>query len=269
MKSYLYIILLSLTYVSCTEPIDLELNTNDNVRLVVDAQLTTETKAHLVDLSLTTDYFKEGTPDRATNAIVTITNGSVVEELKELEPGKYFTSSDYTGVENENYTLEIDYDGKTYSSNSTIEPVATLDSINYVSYEPFDDEDTDNYSVVAYFQEPSELGNYYLFKMRINGEYWTGGIEDWFFTDDSTVNGSYIGDAEFFSFYAEPGDTISFEQFSISKETYENLNAILLETVWRGGLFDGAPANVPSNINNGAIGAFITADLESKDIVIE
>jgi len=261
---------------SCTEPIDLDLNTDENVRLVVDGMLTTESKAHLIDLSLTTDYFEEGIPDRAKDAVVTISDGSITETLSELEPGKYFTSENFAGEENKTYTLSIDYDGKLYTSTSFLPTVATLDSMKVEFFEeeenPFEEEEgqpANNYMVIPYFQEPSQPGDYYIFKMLINGEYFTGSITDYFFTDDTAVNGSYIGDAEFFRFYAEVGDTITFEQFSITQEVYDNLQAVLLETAFRGGLFDGAPANVPANIDNGAVGAFIASDVESKSIVIE
>jgi len=155
--------------------------------------------------------------------------------------------------------------------------VTALDSISVFSFEPEDefgevnedDGPLDNHGVIAYFQEPSTPGDYYIFKMLINGEYFTGSIEDWFFTDDTAVNGSYIGDAEFFTFYAESGDTITFEMFSMTEEIYDNLQATLLETAFRGGLFDGAPANVPSNVDNGAVGAFIVSDVERKSLVIE
>jgi len=278
MKNLIYTaIIISLALSACTEPIDLELNKEENVRLVVDALITTESKAHLVDLSLTSDYFKEGTADRARDAIVTISDGNTTETLSELEPGKYYTSESYAGEVNKTYTLTIDYNEEIYSSTSILPSVATLDSIQVEYFEPIiipgeEEEETgpaDNYMVFPYFQEPSTPGDYYIFKMLINGEYFTGSIEDWFFTDDVAVNGSYIGDAEFFRFYAEPGDTITFEQFSMTEEVYDNLQAVLLETVFRGGLFDGAPANVPSNISNGAVGAFIAADIETKSVVIE
>lgn len=276
MKNSIYLaLLISVALSACTEQIELDLNTDENVRLVVDAMITTESKAHLVDLTLTTDFFQEGIPDRAEDAVVSISDGTTTEILTEDEPGKYYTSDGFAGEVNKSYTLKIDYDGETYTGTSILPPVATLDSINVVSFEPeedpFEEEEgpLDNNSVIAYFQEPAELGDFYIFKMLINGEYYTKGIQDWFFTDDTAVNGSYIADAEFFRFPAEPGDTITFEQFSITEEVFDNLNAVLLETIFRGGLFDGAPANVPSNIDNGAIGAFIAADIQSKSVIIE
>ena len=43
----------------------------------------------------------------------------------------------------------------------------------------------------------------------------------------------------------------------------------MLETEWRGGLFDSPPANVPSNVSNGALGYFGAAGRSEYTIVIE
>lgn len=260
-----------LVLASCTEPIELELNTDNNIRLVVDAQLTTETKPHLVQLNLTKDYFKEGESNAAENAVVTLSDGVTTETLSETTPGHYYTSEDYAGEENKTYTLRIEYNEEVYTSTSTIYPVMPIDSIDYEFFEAvenFFDEDDPYYALYAYFQEPPREGDHYIFKYTINNEP-SDNMLDWFFTDDFLVNGSYIADADFFDFDAEIGDIVTFEAYSTSEQTFDYLNAILLETEFRGGLFDGAPANVPSNISNGAVGAFVTMDVEKKSIEIE
>lgn len=261
---------------SCTEPIELDLNSDDNIRLVVDAFVTTDTMAHVIDLSLTKDYFGTGLPNKAQGAIVSISDGTSSVDLIENEPGKYYTPEDYYGEEGKSYTLNIDYDGSNFVGTTELPMLTNLDSINVIEFEPpvfpgQEEEDPfrDNYAVIPYFQEPAEEGNHYIFKMLINGEYFTETLIDWFFTSDDIVNGSYIGDAEFFTFFAEPGDDITFEMFSITKADFENLNAILLETEFRGGLFDGAPANVPTNVTGGAVGQFIMSDAERKTVTIE
>ena len=83
------VLLSTLVWASCTEPIELELNTDNNIRLVVDAQLTTETKPHLVQLNQTSDYFKEGEAEAAENAVVTLSDGVTIETLNETTPGHY------------------------------------------------------------------------------------------------------------------------------------------------------------------------------------
>lgn len=266
----LFCLLTIVAFNSCTETIELDLNTPNNIRLVVNGELTTEAKSHLVQLNLTTDYFKEGVADPAENAIVSISDGTITETLIESSPGFYYTSEDYFGEENKTYTLNIEYDGELYTSSSTIYPVAPIDSINYEFFEATEtafEEEEAHYTLYAYFQEPEEIGQYYLFKYTINQEP-AGDLRDWFFTDDAFVNGNYIGDADFFDFGAEVGDTVTFESYSISKAGYDYLTAILLETEFRGGLFDGAPANVPSNISNGALGFFMTMDVEKSNMVV-
>ncbi len=258
-----------LLFGACTEKIELDLNSGDNLRLVVDALLTTEEKAHLVKLSLSKDYFKEGESDAAQNATVSISDGSITENLVEQTPGSYYTSETFKGEENKTYTLRIEYEGEVYTSTSTILPVAPIDSITYEFMEAEEEDEEDYYSLFASFQEPSTINQYYMWKLDINGVYYTDSLAKWLFTEDALVNGNYIANVDFFDFEAEPGDIVTFEQYSITKEALDNLNAILLETEFRGGLFDGAPANIKSNIDNGALGLFITADIEKKSIVIE
>lgn len=267
--------LVAANFYSCTEKIDLELNEGNNVRLVVDAMLTTESKAHLVKLTLTQDYFDEEATPFAQNAVVKISDGNITENLIETEPGHYYTSDNFKGTENQSYTLSIEYEDEMYTSTSRISPVVAVDSILYDYAEAtedggglFDEESEAYYTLYAYFQEPATSDQYYMWKLKINGEYYTETLADWFFVSDEFVNGNYIADADFFEFDAEPGDVVEFEQFSISKETHDYFNNILLETEYRGSLFDGAPANVESNISNGALGLFICADVEKASMEI-
>lgn len=278
MKSIYIIIISTVVFLaSCTERIELDLNSDDNVRLVVDAELTTESKVHEVLLTLTSDYFKPGQPDPATGAIVTLNDGESTETLIEISDGIYNTSEDYAGEVGKTYTLTIDYDDETYTSVSTITAVAPIDEI-YLDYdwdllndpnEEIDFEEDENaYVLYGSFQEPATPDQYYLWRLKINGEY-DGGVPNWFFQEDGLVNGNYIGDADVFYFFGNIGDEIEFEQSSISKEVYDYILALFLETEWRGGLFDGAPANVPPNISNGAVGVFITSDVSRLSLTIE
>ena len=78
--------------------------------------------------------------------------------------------------------------------------------------------------------------------------------------DDANINGNYIYDAELFRIEQEKitkdETTIKISMQAISKQQYDYNLAVLLETVYKGGPFDGPSANVPSNISNGALGFF-------------
>jgi len=205
---------------------------------------------------------------------VTISDGTLTENLVETTPGHYYTSEEYFGEENKTYDLRIEYGGEVYTSTSTIDPVTSIDSVAYDLAEIDEDDEEDEdyvyepFGIYPYFQEPNTPNQHYLFKLSINGVPYTDEMIDWFFTDDTFVNGNYIEDAEFFNFNAMPGDSVTFEIYSISEAAYDYLNAMLLETEFRGGLFDGAPANVPSNMSNGALGAFLTMDVEKASLIM-
>jgi len=270
-KSIIYISILGLLLSACTKQIDLKLNSDDNVRMVVDAQLTTEAKAHLVKLTLTTDYFTPGTPDVATGATVTISDGSSLETLTESTPGMYYTPPTYQAVVGKSYILNINYDGKEHKSTPQyISPLLPIDSLATEFDVDIEDGDTiEYYTLYAWMQESPTPNEYYMWKMTINGVYYTDTASEWFFVEDDLVNGNYIGEADMFEFEAEIGDTVELEQYSITEETYDYLNALFLETQFRGGLFDGAPANVPPNIDNGAVGIFIASDIEKRSVIVQ
>lgn len=279
MNKTIYILTFLVLFVSaCTEPIDLDLNTDENVRVVVDAHLTTETKAHLVNLTNTRDYFTQGDPIPATGALVTLSDGSNTETLVEAEPGHYFTTDNYAGEVGKTYTLTVEYNGKTHKAVSEILPVASLDDVYYEIDEDNDDESTiegENgeiifetfYDIYGVAEEPDTPGNHYMWFVNVNGERYQKNYMDWFFVNDDGVNGQHI-DVDFFSVVAYPDDVVELEQLSITEDAHDFLFDIALE-VFRGGLFDGAPANVRTNFDNGALGYFITSDISTKSVVIE
>ena len=255
---------------ACTEPIDLDLNSGEFKRLVVDAWLTNETKAHEVKLTLTTDYLAEETPAPATGATVAITDGTETINLQELEPGRYFTPENVSGKPGHTYTLNIEYDGENYSAISTLHPVAPIDSLGFHEEEDFDtDDDYGAYSITLYTTEPAGEGDHYFWKA-----YPTSTPDDqtrtfWEIAEDRFVDGNDIGGAEIIYVDANPGDVFTLEQYRITKEAFDFFLAIQYETVYRGGLYDTPPANVPSNVSNGAVGFFVTAAVERGEVSFE
>lgn len=54
---------------------------------------------------------------------------------------------------------------------------------------------------------------------------------------------------------------VRLQMLSISKQKYDFYMAILLETDFSGAGFAGPPANVPTNLSNGALGFFSVSDV--------
>lgn len=270
MKAIKYIPFFLLLLTGCTEEIDLKLDNDEFQRLVVEAWLTDEAKAHEVKLSLTSDYFKNEAPVPAEGAVVSITDGTDVFALNEIEPGRYFTDENVSGKAGDTYTLNIDYDGQKYTATSLLEAAPPIDSLEAVIEEDSDSSDEFNeYTILLYTTEPEGEGDHY---------YWSSFPKDrpddqtrnyWEIAEDDFVDGNYIGGAEILYVEATPGETFIFEQYRITKEAFDFFLAIQLETQFKGGLYDSPPANIPSNVDNGAVGFFVTAGVEKNEVTFE
>lgn len=128
-RAWTYTLIWSLLVFSCVYPYELEIF-EEATALVVDATLTNETKAHLVQLTyserLDSSNFR---PVRS--AAVSYLSGGERIVLQESAPGKYVTDSSFAGVPGQTYQLEIQLsEGQHYlSTPETLLPPVEIDSI--------------------------------------------------------------------------------------------------------------------------------------------
>lgn len=259
----------ALLLVSCQENIDFDLNT-DKERLVVDGLITNVKKKHLVKLTRTTSFYKEEAPPAATGAIVSVSDGSTSWPLVEEEPGMYYTS-DIAFAVNKNYTLSIDYDGATYTASDYLYDDLKIDTAVVALNNKFDFEEGKElpfFDLILFAQEKQGLGDYYLWKYQVKKpdtafKDMTPKYSDWTYGSDEFVDGNnpesgwplFEGiDPEEIPLNTE----VHLQTFVISKSYYDFLDA-MGKQVERGSLFDGPPANVPTNLENGALGFFTAA----------
>ncbi len=253
---------------NCTERIDLELNEEENVRLVVEAWLTTERKEHTVRLTTTSSYFENQHPPPVLGAKVQISDGTNVFELEEFRwDGTYKTAEDVQGQVGKTYTLSIEYEGEVYMATSTIHRVPKIDSLGYMNVYEYDDEEYDKHHLTLYVQEPKGIGDFYVFKTHVNNQ--ARSLARALLISDEFIDGNYMNGVELKNVGFTIGDEVRLEMLSISEEAHDFLRSILLETEWQNGLFDGPPANVKGNISNGAMGMFITSATSRYTIKIE
>ena len=267
--SLLYLLILLVT--GCEEIMDIRFEGDGQKTLVVEGQITSDTMAHQVVLSWTADYFKKPPRDMATGASLTITEGEKIMDLTEIHPGIYRTSPDVYGEAGKTYTLHISLpDGRDFEGTETMKYCTDFDSIaqsdNY--NHGFGGFDLYGYDLLFYGYEPEPVGDQYMFLLYFNDSLCTDTISEVVYASDEFINGGYIRDFTT-HFIAEDefiGDSmrVTLEMQSISMEYYEYLTGLMLETVWRGTPWDGPPANVPGNINNGARGYFRAADVKRK-----
>jgi hypothetical protein len=260
---------MALIFVSCEDIMDVDFAGNKSRNLVVEGSITTDTMAHQVMLSFTGDFFDRPPKEMATGASVSIADGEKVFQLYERTPGEYITDSTVYGEVGKTYTLWIKLqDGSEYTASDLLRPCTDLDSIvqslNYNTHlEGY------GYDVLYYGREPEPAGDYYLHVLYIDNKLYTDTITEVSFASDEFINGNYISDYPVFRIreadIVQPNTPVRLDMYSISKQYYDFMAALMVETIWKGSPWDGPPANLPGNISNGALGFFRASDVKRKE----
>jgi len=135
MKKIIYILFL-FTLFSCRKDVKLKLPEYKQ-KVVVEAGIETGSTA-VVFLSYSVPYFGDfdySTPEKSfiKGAFVTVTDGNVIDTLKELDPntGYLYVGFKLHGQQGKTYTVKVTVAGKTYETSTTILNPAKLDSLYF------------------------------------------------------------------------------------------------------------------------------------------
>ena len=273
-KQILILIIFSLFF-SCTERIDFELNDGDNNRLVVEGGITSEYTKHRIKLSRTTSYFANQETPRELNAEVSVTDGdTTIFFTDENNDGIYETDS-VAGKLEKNYELNIKLqDGEVYTASAYMNPLDTqIDQLLYLYTDTlYDYSQNFYYYIFLFVQEPVGIGDYYIFDLYIDNVLQTDTLREKTYMQDELIDGAYL---EFIDIFAIPKNQlvnditmVGVKMSSAPKERFEYHIAVLFETDFRGGMFDGPPANIPTNISGSALGYFWTSDVNYFEIPV-
>jgi len=272
------IILIPIVYLlisSCTEIIELDLNNENNNRLTIEGTITDETKIHKVKLTRTSDYFVNQAANPELGAIVTISNEDTIFNLIDTDnDGVYDTDKELAGEAGKTYLLNIQLNnGEVYTAESYLKPIPKMDSVKYEyrrSDNPFDEDLY--YHINIFVQEPLTKGDCYQWELFIDGNHESDTLRNKNFVTDEFVNGHYFDNWSVYQIEEEKieNDTtvIKLQMLSISKEQYDFQMAVMLETDFSGAGFNGPPANIPTNISNGAIGFFRASAVTEDSLLI-
>jgi hypothetical protein len=278
-KIWLWMFVATVMASSCTERIEIDLE-DTYTRLVVYGNLTTDTTAHLVEITTTSSYYYNQAPPSVTGAEVEISDseGNVVY-LSELSAGKYYTPEDYFAVPGRTYYLRIELaepinENSIYTATSELPPINPIDSITLKLEENWGPDGI--MQVQCYYQDPPTR-EFYMFNIFKNGEWLTDTISNRFISDDEFYNGNYTnGIGVGFLNQAnerekvKPGDTITFQGGSITEDYYNFIWTLQQEASgFSNPLFSGPPANVQGNISDGAIGFFAVYAVSYASTVYE
>ena len=274
LKNLLYWLVLSLSISSCSERIDIELGSTYS-RLAVYGELTTDTLSHIVRLQKSGDYYLNEEADAVSEAIVEISydDTSIMYTENPVGSGIYLSPSDFYGIPGKTYFLTIsnvdvngDGEKEVYNASSFIHALNPIDSIDlkYTKMHFFA-----GWEIMVYVWDRPDVRNFYSYKATLNGRLLTDTLTEYSIQSDDFFDGSYtngitaeILDDSNGTEKAYPGDTIGFEINGITEEFYNFIYEAQSEAFRSIPLFSGPPANITSNISNGALGFFTAYSIE-------
>lgn len=250
---------------ACTESIDIKLNEGENNRLVVVGQITNEPGPHSVRLTRSTSYFYNQSAPAELGATVTISDGmQTLVLLDDDNDGTYWTDSAACGVPGRTYTLDIRLkNGETYTASDYMPIPNRFDTIyyKYINEEYGLTLPQYHYFFYASFTEQKGVDDCYMIYVYFNDSCYNSNFEDvkWAYASDvydgcGLFEDVLICDANEDSIPKKP--EARFDLFSVSPEYRQFIKDMSDETFGNSTILQGPPANIYSNISNGALGFF-------------
>lgn len=236
------IFIVSLLFLTgCEDVVDIELE-QSSPRLVIEASIlkvkSIPDTPHFIGLSTTAPFFDQQIPP-ASGALVKITDSNGQDFIfEEIDPGLY--RNDQLNPElGMTYHLQVIYHDNIYEASETFIAVPELENVEQYSNGGFSGNDLE---LRAYYTDPPETGNYYLFRFLYNDL----SLQIY---DDKFINGNRAF-AIFTNEDLKEGDRVSFEIQGISRRYYEYLFILRSQAGSGGGPFQTQPTTVRGNIIN-------------------
>lgn len=269
-------------FAGCTESADINTYVNSTgvtPVLIVDAEITTDTMAHHVTLTKSSNVTNSLPIHVFSNAIVSITDGTHVFNLKESpqKPGTYFTDSTVYGIPGNTYTLNIsniDLLGngvfESFTASSIMKKINPIDSIHIQFF------NSTVWIIDLYSQDIGGGLDYYLPKAYLNNILLTDSIHKYSPADNIGFNGQYYDGFQAIRLnekitenILKPGDKVTLELDGITEGYYNFIYAFLSQYNPKIPLFSGPSANLPTNIypQNQAAGFFAVYSVQRKSMI--
>jgi len=258
---------------SCEKAFDWKYQNENSKILVVEGIITNENKIQTVNLSWV--RANPNDPDiPITNATVNVKMAGVTYPFKHdsLNPGNYKSQQTFIGVVDATVSIEIIVDGATYTGFDKMIPVTASQRIKFKQVSATDtlyevtavastlssteqamwEINIDWSSLPAYQNKPPDSC-----KTRL------------YYYDLKTIDVSEVFAPAKQTLEFPKGATVTQTKYSLSPEHAEFRRSMLLETEWRGGIFDVSPGTVYTNIKGGAVGFFGASSVIKHTFVVQ
>lgn len=267
MKQLFFSFLIFFLFVSCEKRTDWPLHTQNTNVIVVDGIITNQSQIHTVNINYPVSQLNE-VPIPVTGAIVSIVmeDSTIILTEQPVNSGKYLTDSNFFGQTGKNYTLIINYENKVYTAKTyMVNGYSYLPNLEFVK-----NNENDlfylKWDISQYNAQKASMWEILFDWSKVNG--YTQQDPDsckarlLFYTLPS-LDVSEIFAPEVEKVYFPSGTIVNLRRFSLNPEHSEFIRSLLSETTWQGGIFSSTPANVNTNLSEGATGYFGACELVS------
>jgi hypothetical protein len=250
-------IILILSILTLSSSCELETNWNFQAAepvVIVDAIITNENKAQVISIYYSSSQLNDTSlPLSGANVLINDGINSFPFNESPSTPGLYL-SDPFIAATNVKYALIISYENKADTAYATMVPISPF---NEYSFEQKD-------SLLKYNDTGSELPAmtevYYNWSDNPTycAEYGSCMASQTFYSlnivDMSKEFAHLLNPKQVIQFPS--GTLVSRKKYSLSEEHQNFIRSLLIETEWRGGLFDVEQGNIPTNFVNGTKGWF-------------
>lgn len=287
MKKILFSILIAFLFASCEDVIDVDLDQGES-QLVVDGFVTNTNQTQTIRLTKSADYFLNAPTPFVTNASVKIHGpNALVYNFVSDQLGNYQYNPQTLGAIDSigfPYKLEIQYDNKTYTSISVLNPVPKIDSMTR-SFEEEELDQEEGYYAQFYARDFAGREDFYWIKAYKNDSAINAlDPSSLILSQDAAFGGNAADGLEFIlplraaitdgEKPLEVGDTSIVELLSINEDVFEFLEQLTIQAN-NGGLFSTPPANIRSNIKDAfgnqqdeVLGVFSVSAIVTDSLII-
>ncbi len=248
-STYTYIALVFLlisSLISCTDTVDVHLP-NGGTRLVVEASINWEKgttgQTQIIELSESTAFFDNNPDLPVTGAVVSITkDDDGLQFIFEDQNNGNYIVSDFVPEIDQSYTLDIEYNGQSYTATETLMSVTEINDIEQTIEGSGDEEEI---QIKVFFDDPLDVENYYLgeFNTSVNPLLTLTSSNDEF-TD---------GNENFIEFDNEELVTdamVDISIYGISKAYFNFISILIEQSSETDGPFQTTPVQLKGNCRN-------------------
>jgi hypothetical protein len=255
-------LLLLLLTLSCEKITTWDIQPSDQFP-VVDCIITNELKYQELTLYLSAKGLNQN-PEAISGAVITMNDGISTLSFSEIEPGKYRSAEPFMASAGNEYTLSVTCRGITAVARAEMVAITPLESLEIVARDSlfrFVYHSGNQPSMTEVFYDWSAVPGYCE-------SYGSCQASEVFYTlDNIDVSKMFAPDRIIIPF--PKGTQIIRRKYSLSKDHQQFIRSLLLETDWRGGLFDVEQGNVPTNFSSGMRGWFATCMVLSDTTYFE